>query len=51
MAHATEIPYLAKYHQLRMTEFPVQVIYHEYGQGMSGGFRIIKDLLIGRFVR
>jgi polyprenyl-phospho-N-acetylgalactosaminyl synthase len=50
MAHATEIPYLAKKHDLKMVEFPVKVVYHEYGQKMSGGFRIVKDLFIGKFI-
>ncbi|PIT86925.1 MAG: glycosyltransferase family 2 protein [Candidatus Magasanikbacteria bacterium CG10_big_fil_rev_8_21_14_0_10_43_6] len=51
MAHATEIPYLAQKHGLTIVEFPVKVVYHEYGQKMSGGFWIIRDLLIGRFIR
>lgn len=51
MAHATEIPLLAKKHNLRYIEFPVTVVYREYGQGIRGGIKIIKDLFIGRFTK
>lgn len=50
MAHATEIPMLVKKHKLKHIEFPVKVIYHEYGQGLSGGFTILRDLILGKFV-
>lgn len=51
MAHATEIPALAMQHNLNIVEFPVKVVYHEYGQRFGGGFHILKDLLIGRFIK
>lgn len=51
MAHATQIIELARKHQLKFTEVPVHISYHEYGQGVSGGFRIIKELLIGKVTR
>jgi glycosyltransferase involved in cell wall biosynthesis len=51
MAHASEIPALAKKHNLRFLEYPVKVTYHEYGQGGVGSFRILKDLLLGTFIR
>lgn len=51
MAHATEIPVLAKQQGLRWLEFPVQVQYHKYGQGGAGGLRVVKDLITGSFVR
>ncbi len=51
MAHATEIMGLVRKHDLNYIEFPVKVTYHEYGQGASGGFRIVKDLLLGKFVK
>lgn len=51
MAHATEIPYLIRKHQLRYTEFPVQVIYKEYGQSGLSGFAIVKDLFLDKFIR
>lgn len=51
MAHATEIPALAKRHGLRYIEFPVVVTYHEYGQGVVGGLHVVKDLFTGTFVK
>lgn len=50
MAHATEIPVLAKYHNLRYIEFPITVTYHEYGQGGLGGVKVVKDLFTGKFI-
>ncbi len=50
MAHATEIPALVKEHRLKYMEFPVTVKYFEYGQNVRGGFGILKDLLLGRFI-
>jgi glycosyltransferase involved in cell wall biosynthesis len=50
MAHATEIPVLAKKHNLQYVEFPVEVTYHEYGQGGLGGVKIVKDLFTGKFI-
>lgn len=51
MAHATEIMGLVKEHGLKYVEFPVQVIYHEYGQSTLGGFKIVRDLLFGKFLK
>ena len=51
MAHATEIPVLVKKQKLRFVEFPVEVTYHEYGQGGLGGLKIVKDLFTGKFIR
>lgn len=44
MAHCTEI--LAKAHKYKMNikEVPITVLYAEFGQKLSGGFKIIKDL-------
>lgn len=50
MAHATEIQSLVKRHGLRYTEHPVKVTYDEYGQGIQEGTRIVRDLLLGKFV-
>lgn len=50
MAHATEIPVLVKKHKLRHIEFPVKVVYREYGQRASGGVEIVKDLVMGKFM-
>lgn len=50
MAHATEIPVKVKKLGLKHIEFPIKVVYHEFGQGAVGGFKVVKDLLIGKFV-
>jgi len=51
MAHATEILVKTKKHNLKYVEYPVYVIYHRFGQNFSGGLKIIKDLLLGKFVK
>ena len=50
MAHASEIQAKAFREKLRIEEVPVTVIYHEYGQKLSGGFRVLKDLLISKII-
>ncbi|MFA7315083.1 MAG: glycosyltransferase family 2 protein [Candidatus Magasanikbacteria bacterium] len=51
MAHATEIMGLTRENNLKFVEFPVKVIYHEYGQGVGGGFKIVRDLIWGKFLK
>ncbi|PLX28752.1 glycosyl transferase [Candidatus Parcubacteria bacterium] len=51
MAHATEILALTKKYNLTYIEFPVKVTYHEYGQSAAGGFKIVRDLLFGKFMK
>jgi glycosyltransferase involved in cell wall biosynthesis len=51
MAHATEIPVQAKKLNLKIVEFPVKVVYHEYGQNLNGGLKVIKDLIMGKFIK
>lgn len=51
MAHATEILSQIKRHNLTWREFPVTVQYHEYGQGSRGAFTIVRDLLLGSFIK
>lgn len=51
MAHNTEIPAQVKKYGLKYIEFPVQVVYCEYGQGITGGVKIIKDLVVGKFAK
>lgn len=46
MAHASEIIALIKKHKLVFKEIPVEVTYHEYGQGVRGGFRILKEWIV-----
>lgn len=50
MAHATEIVAQVKKNKLKHIEFPVTVRYSEYGQGVGGGVRVLRDLVMGRFV-
>lgn len=51
MAHASEIPTQAKKLGLKQIEFPVKVVYREYGQGWAGGLKVLRDLVIGRLVK
>lgn len=51
MAHATEIPAQVKRKGLSYIEFPVTVQYFEYGQNVKGGIHILKDLIVGQFIR
>lgn len=51
MAHATELVRLAADADFRMIEFPVRVVYREYGQGALGGLRALSELAFGRFVK
>ncbi len=44
MAHCTEILAKAHKYKFRIVEVPITVVYREFGQKFSGGFRIIKDL-------
>ena len=44
MAHNTEIIQQIKRKKLKFIEFPVRVVYHKYGQGISGGLKILFDL-------
>jgi glycosyltransferase involved in cell wall biosynthesis len=46
MAHASEIIALIKKHELSYVEIPVEVTYHEYGQGVGGGLRILKEWIV-----
>lgn len=46
MAHATEINSSIKKLSLKYKEIPVKIIYTDFGQGLTGGFRILLDLFI-----
>lgn len=50
MAHATEIPQLIKQHGLRYAELPITVVYREFGQGISGGLKVVRDLIMNKIV-
>jgi glycosyltransferase involved in cell wall biosynthesis len=45
MAHATEILALVRRHGIRFREVPVLVTYDEFGQGLAGGLKIVRDLV------
>lgn len=50
-AHCSEIAAKAHSYSLKIKEVPVTVIYHEFGQGMGEGFKILKDLLFSKFIK
>lgn len=51
MAHCSEILYKVSSSGAKIIEVPINVTYHEFGQKLSSGFRIIKDLLISNFLK
>jgi len=51
MAHNSEIISLIKQKKLSYLEYPVEVTYNEYGQGVGGGLKIILEILQGRLIR
>lgn len=50
MAHASEILFAANKAGLRIKEVPIKVVYHDFGQKISGGIKIIKDLFLARLI-
>ncbi len=51
MAHNSEIPAQIKKNNLSYAEISVNFVYKEYGQGVVGGTVILRDLLLGLFVK
>jgi len=51
MAHNSEIQIKAFQNKLRIAEVPITVVYHEFGQKLSGGFKVAKDLLINKIIK
>ncbi len=51
MAHASEITMEISKHKLRWQEVPVTIVYREFGQGFSGGLKILRDLIIRRLIK
>lgn len=51
MAHCTEIIYKLFKNGDRVVEVPITVIYHEFGQKFSGGFKILKDMIIQKIIK
>lgn len=50
MAHNSEIVAAIKKNNLRFVEIPVTITYHEFGQGVAGGIRVLLDLLKALFI-
>jgi glycosyltransferase involved in cell wall biosynthesis len=48
MAHCSEILYQAHRLKLIIKEVPITVLYKEFGQNISGGIRIIIDLVLAK---
>lgn len=51
MAHNSEITAQIKKLNLKYAEYPVKIVYNEYGQGVGGGIKIIRDLLINKLIK
>lgn len=51
MAHNSEIIAQIKEKKLKFAEFPVEVTYTRYGQGIGGGLKILWDLLFVKFFK
>ncbi|MFH0840357.1 MAG: glycosyltransferase family 2 protein [bacterium] len=49
-AHCSEILALVHKQKLRIVEVPVTIIYHNFGQKLSGGFRILKDMILSKLI-
>lgn len=50
MAHCSEIIAKTFKYKLKYKEVPVTVIYNHYGQSFFKGFKIIKDLILSKFI-
>ncbi|HPI67531.1 MAG TPA: glycosyltransferase family 2 protein [bacterium] len=50
MSHNTEIVAQIKKNNLRFLELPATVIYKEFGQGIGGGIKIVRDLIINKII-
>lgn len=51
MAHNSEIQIKAFKKKLRIAEVPITVTYHRFGQKLSGGFKVIRDLFIHKIIK
>lgn len=51
MAHCSEILWLTRLTKIKYQEVGVTVRYSRFGQQMSGGWRIIGDLFLSRFLK
>ena len=50
MAHNSEIIAQLRKNNLKFMEVPMTVKYHRYGQGLAGGLKIIKDLILQKII-
>lgn len=50
MAHASEILAVAVRGYWRVAEVPITVVYHNFGQKFSGGFKILKDFFLKKLI-
>lgn len=51
MAHNSEIIAQIKKKNLPFAEQPVAVYYYEYGQGIGGGFKILRDWILSKLIK
>lgn len=51
MAHCSEIMRLAFKNKLRAQEAPITIIYRNFGQRFSGGFKILEEFFLGVFTK
>lgn len=49
-AHCSEILFEIHKSGLRIKEIPITIYYHKFGQKLSGGFRILKDLFLAKLM-
>lgn len=49
-AHCSEILSLVTKRGFKIKEVPVTIIYHNFGQKLSGGFRILKDMILAKLI-
>jgi polyprenyl-phospho-N-acetylgalactosaminyl synthase len=49
-AHCSEIMQKTLINKLSYKEIPVTVVYNQYGQKLSGGIRIVKDVLLAKLL-
>ncbi|PIT88263.1 MAG: glycosyltransferase family 2 protein [Candidatus Magasanikbacteria bacterium CG10_big_fil_rev_8_21_14_0_10_36_32] len=51
MAHNSEIIAQIKKKNLKFAEQPVLVYYYEYGQGIGGGLKILRDWILAKLIK
>jgi glycosyltransferase involved in cell wall biosynthesis len=51
MSHNTQIVAQIRKRKLKYREVPITVIYHEFGQDIGGGFKILRELFVERLIR